>query len=95
MVQRVHVAVRACFEVAGKEAYASLPVVEGNAHFVVAGRQGADVDFAVQADETPWADADVALGNAHPGVQVNDMHREGVDVEGSFVNAVYCSLQTH
>ena len=44
-LQRVHVAVRARFEVAGNEAGASPPVIERNAHFVVARRQCADVDF--------------------------------------------------
>ena len=63
-------------KVPGGEAGASLPVVERDAHFVVARRQGADVDFPAQRDVAARANAGVGLGNALAGTQVDDVDGE-------------------
>ena len=69
-MQRVHVADFVRLQVASAEALPGFPVVERDLQFVVAGRQRADVNFAGQAEEIPWADADVPLGDAFAGVHV-------------------------
>ena len=76
-MQCVDVADCVSFEVAGAEALSSPPVVKSDAQFVLARRQGADVDFAAQRDNGAGADASVALGDALAKL-VDDMYGEGV-----------------
>ena len=66
---------------ASAEARAGFPVVERDLQLVAARRQRADVDFAGQAEEIPWADADVTLGDAIAGVHVYDVYGEGMVFE--------------
>ena len=63
-MQGMYVTDHVCFSVAGGEALSRLPVIEGDAYFVVARRQRADVDFTAQRDDGAGADAGVALGYA-------------------------------
>ena len=76
-LQHMHVAGFAGLQVAGDEAITGLPVVERDAHFVVARWQRRDVNFAAQRGYGAGADASVALGDALTAL-VDDMHGKGV-----------------
>ena len=93
-MQRVDVADYVRIQVTGAEALAGFPVVERDLQLVAARRQRADVDFAGQADEIPWADADVALGDAFAGVHVYDVYSEGMVSEEVIISTADESLQT-
>ena len=87
-MQGVEVATCARLKVAGEQTRAGPPVVEGDAQFVLARRQGADVDFAAQRDDGARADAGVALGDALArSARIDDMYGEGVaESEERFVS---------
>ena len=82
------------FEVAGGEAYAGLPVVERDTHFVAARRQRADVNFATYGCNSAWAHANVILGDALTGVHVYDVYCEGMVFEEVIIRTADGSLQT-
>ena len=84
-MQRVHVADFVRLQVAGAEALTGLPVIECDAHFISARRQGAYVDFPAQRDVGARANASVGLGDALAAARVDDMDSEGMAVEERFV----------
>ena len=61
--------------------------------FVFTRRQGADVNFAAQRDDSSGADACVSLGEALASARVDDVHGEGVTGEQGFVNAAEVHVQ--
>ena len=74
----VHAADLARVQVARGEPFAGLPVIERRVHFIVAGRQGAEVNVASDGNEGARPDAHVALGDALAAAGVDDVQGQGL-----------------